>query len=191
MNVEHALTPQALEEMSESIAEFGQEFVNEAIPENHCKLFTPLAKLFGKNYTEIVDPESIESTELTTKSVVAKFIKGVMESEWTPFVNIRVASRIQIGKKYNEEVYYPYLRQIMLNSKGYKFRKLPVEKFIKYDETGKCLTSFKQILCNVHQNTDRKTAYFIINALLNAVQRIRTTQDMRELENLVTKLASE
>ena len=191
MNIEKALIPESLEHMSDSIAEFGQEFIEEELSENHCKLFTPLAKLFGKHYTEIVDIESINSTSLDTKSVVAKFIQGIMESKWDQFVSLRVAAKIAVGKKYNVDSYYPYLRQIMNNSKDFKFRKLPVEKLIKYDETGKCLQLFKQVLCNVHQNTERRAAYFIINALINAVHRINNVQNMKELEELLVKMSVE
>ena len=191
MNVEDALTPEALEHMSESIAQFGQEYIEDELPESHCNLFTPLAKLFGKHYTELVDEESMNSTSMDTKSVVAKFICGIMESNWDRFVALRVASKIALGKKYEVESYYPYLRQIMNNSKGFKFRKLPVEKLIKYDETGKCLQLLKQVLCNVHQNTERHAAYFIINSLINAVHRIKCTDDMKELEDLLSKMSAD
>ena len=191
MNVEKALTPEALDQMSESIAEFGQEFIEDELPENHCKLFTPLAKLFGNKYTELVDEESMNSTSMDTKSVVAKFIRGIMESDWDRFVALRVASKIALGKKYKVESYYPYLRQIMNNSKDFKFRKVPIEKIIKYDETGNCLRLFKQVLCNIHQNTERRAAYFIINALINAVCRIKNVADMQELDNLLTKMSND
>ena len=40
------------------------DMIEDELPENHCKLFTPLAKLFGNKYTELVDEESMNSTSM-------------------------------------------------------------------------------------------------------------------------------